>query len=125
MKLNLSTKILIGLVLGVLAGLGLGQEGLGFAKIWIAPFGKIFMNMIKMIIVPLVLSSLIVGICGLGDVKKIGRVGAKTVAYYLGTTAFAIVLGLALGTLMSPGTGITMPGAEVKAAAKAAPTTGA
>ena len=121
MKLNLSTKILIGLVLGVLAGLGLGQEGLGFAKIWIAPFGKIFMNMIKMIIVPLVLSSLIVGICGLGDVKKIGRVGAKTVAYYLGTTAFAIVLGLALGTLMSPGTGITMPGAEVKAAAKAAP----
>ena len=121
MKLNLTTKILVGLILGILAGLGLGQEGLAFAKMWIAPFGKIFMNMIKMIIVPLVLSSLIVGICGLGDVTKIGRVGAKTLAYYLGTTAFAIMLGLALGTVMSPGTGITMPGAEVKVVAKAAP----
>ena len=121
MKMHLSTKILIGLVLGVFAGLALGSDGLPFAKAWIAPFGTIFMNMIKMIIVPLVFSSLIVGICGLGDVNKIGRVGAKTIAYYLGTTAFAIVLGLVLGTLLSPGTGINMPSGDVKAAAKAAP----
>lgn len=119
--MNLSTKILIGLGLGVAAGLGLGAEGLAFAKTWIAPFGAIFLNMIKMIIVPLVFASLIVGVCGLGDVNKIGRIGGKTVAYYLGTTAFAIILGLLLGTIMQPGAGLSMPGADVKAAAKAAP----
>ena len=119
--MNLSTKILIGLGLGVLAGLGLGSEGVPLAKTWIAPFGAIFLNLIKMIIVPLVFASLIVGVCGLGDVKKIGRIGTKTLAYYLGTTAFAIFLGLVLGTVLNPGLGLTMPGAEVKAAAKAAP----
>ena len=118
--MNLSTKILIGLGLGVLAGLGLGSEGVPLAKTWIAPFGAIFLNLIKMIIVPLVFASLIIGVCGLGDVKKIGRIGTKTLAYYLGTTAFAIFLGLVLGTVLNPGLGLTMPGAEVKAAAKAA-----
>ena len=119
--MHLSTKILIGLGLGVLAGLGSGAEGLPFMKAWIAPFGSIFLNLIKMIIVPLVFASLIVGVSGLGDARKIGRIGTKTIAYYLGTTAFAIVLGLALGTLVQPGLGLTMPGGEVKAAAKAAP----
>lgn len=119
--MNLSTKILIGLGLGVLAGLGLGSEGVPFAKAWIAPFGAIFLNLIKMIIVPLVFASLIIGVCGLGDIKKIGRIGTKTLALYLGTTAFAIVLGLALGTIFEPGLGLSMPGADVKTAAKAAP----
>ncbi len=119
--MNLTTKILVGLVLGVLAGLGLGAPGVGIAKTWIAPFGTIFMNMIKMVIVPLVFSSLVLGIAGLGDVKKIGRIGAKTVGYYLSTTAFAIVLGLILGTLIDPGAGLALPGADVKTAAKAAP----
>lgn len=119
--MHLSTKILIGLALGVVAGLGLGAEGLPFAKAWIAPFGAIFLNLIKMIIVPLVFASLIVGVCGLGDVRKIGRIGTKTVAFYLGTTAFAILLGLALGTIIEPGMGLTLPGAGVKAASKAAP----
>ena len=57
--MNLSTKILIGLGLGIIAGLELGAEGVDFAKTWIGPFGTIFMNMIKMIIVPLVFSSLV------------------------------------------------------------------
>ena len=86
--MNLSTKILIGLGLGIIAGLELGAEGVDFAKTWIGPFGTIFMNMIKMIIVPLVFSSLVIGVCSLGDIKKIGRIGGKTMAYYLGTTAF-------------------------------------
>ncbi|MEG1727309.1 MAG: dicarboxylate/amino acid:cation symporter [Acidaminococcaceae bacterium] len=119
--MNLTTKILMGLILGILAGLGLGTEGLPLAKLWVAPFGTIFMNMIKMIIVPLVFSSLVLGVCGLGDIKKIGRIGGKTLAYYLSTTAFAIILGLILGTIIEPGNGISLPGADVKAAAKAAP----
>ncbi len=119
--MNLSTKILIALGLGIIAGLELGADGVDIAKTWIAPFGTIFMNMIKMIIVPLVFSSLVIGVCSLGDVKKIGRIGAKTMAYYLGTTAFAIVLGLALAIIIQPGAGVHMPTEGVKAAAKAAP----
>ena len=119
--MNLSTKILIALGLGIIAGLELGADGVDLAKTWIAPFGTIFMNMIKMIIVPLVFSSLVIGVCSLGDVKKIGRIGAKTMAYYLGTTAFAIVLGLILGVIIQPGAGVNMPADGVKAAAQAAP----
>lgn len=119
--MNLTTKILIGLALGIIAGLELGAEGVGFAKAWIGPLGTIFMNMIKMVIVPLVFSSLVVGVCNLGDIKKVGRIGIKTVVYYLGTTAFAIIIGLGFGTLFQPGVGMHMPGASVKVAAKAAP----
>ena len=119
--MNLTTKILIGLALGIIAGLELGAEGVGFAKTWIGPLGSIFMNMIKMVIVPLVFSSLVIGVCNLGDIKKVGKLGVKTVVYYLGTTAFAIIIGLALGTIFQPGVGMTMPGAGVKVAAKAAP----
>lgn len=119
--MNLSTKILIALGLGIIAGLELGADGVDLAKTWIAPFGTIFMNMIKMIIVPLVFSSLVIGVCSLGDIKKIGRIGAKTMAYYLGTTAFAIVLGIALAIVIQPGAGLNMPADGVKAAAKAAP----
>ena len=119
--MNLSTKILIALGIGIIAGLELGAEGAKFAATWIGPLGTIFMNMIKMIIVPLVFSSLVIGVCALGDVKKIGRIGAKTIVYYLGTTFFAIMLGLAFGVIMQPGAGVNMPAEGVKAAAKAAP----
>ncbi|WP_444350636.1 dicarboxylate/amino acid:cation symporter, partial [Phascolarctobacterium succinatutens] len=119
--MNLSTKILIGLALGIIAGLELGAEGAGFAKTWIGPLGTIFMNMIKMVIVPLVFSSLVIGVTSLGDIKKVGRIGVKTVAFYLVTTAFAIVIGLAIGTIMQPGVGLHMAADTAKVAAKAAP----
>ena len=119
--MNLSTKILIALALGIIAGLELGADGAVFAKTWIAPFGTIFMNLIKMIIVPLVFSSLVIGVCGLGDVKKLGRIGAKTVGYYLSTTAFAIVLGIVLGMVIEPGVGLNLSTEGLKASAKAAP----
>lgn len=119
--MNLSTKILIGLALGIIAGLELGAEGAAIAKTWIAPLGTIFMNMIKMIIVPLVFSSLVIGVASLGDVKKVGRIGVKTVAWYLVTTGFAIIVGLVFGTLLEPGTGLQLPAEAVKATSKAAP----
>ena len=101
--MKLSTRIMAALVLGVVAGLLLGADGAEFAKTWIAPFGAIFMNMIKMTIVPMVFASLVMGMCSLGDIKKIRRIGMKTVIYYLVTTAFAIVLGLILGSVIEPG----------------------
>ena len=67
------------------------------------------MNMIKMVIVPLVFSSLVIGVTSLGDIKKVGRIGIKTIGYYFATTAFAIIIGLAIGTIMQPGVGLHMP----------------
>jgi len=108
MKLKLTTKILLGLVIGIIVGLLLGgaQE---LAIKYIAPFGTLFLNLIKMIIVPLVLSSLVVGAASTGDVRKLGRMGAKTVVFYLVTTAVAVTIGLILGNVISPGAGLQMP----------------
>jgi Na+/H+-dicarboxylate symporter len=118
--MHLSNKILIGLVLGVIVGLVIGPEGLGFAKKWIAPVGTLFINLIKMIIVPLVLASLIVGACSLGDVRKLGRIGGKTISFYLITTAFAVTIGIIVALIMNPGEGLKLPaGAAYKG--KAAP----
>ena len=113
-KMQLSTKILIGLAAGIVAGILL-QGAPGVANTWIKPFGTLFLNLIKMIIVPLVLASLIVGTCGLGDVRKLGRIGGKTLAYYLLTTAFAVTLGLILANIFNVGAGFVLP-TDIKAA---------
>ncbi len=118
--MNLSNKILLGLVLGVVAGLAVGPEGLGFVKKWIAPFGTLFINMIKMVIVPLVLASLIVGASSLGDVRKLGRIGGKTVSFYLLTTAVAVIIGILMSVLFNPGSGLQLP-ANAAYKGKAAP----
>ena len=93
-KLNLTTKIMIGFVAGIIAGLVL-RGSPDFVNTYIAPFGALFLNLIMMIIVPLVFSSLVVGAASVGDVKTLGRIGIKTVAYFLITTAFAVSIGLA------------------------------
>ena len=119
-KMTLSTKILIGLILGIIVGLFF-QSNLAFTKAWIAPFGTLFLNLIKMIIVPLVFASLVVGAASTGDVRKLGRMGAKTLAYYLITTAMAVTLGLILGNLIDPGIGLTIPPDAKYAAGKNVP----
>lgn len=113
-RLNLTTKILIGLILGIIVGFFfMGAPNI--ANNYIQPFGTLFLNLIKMIIVPLVLSSLVVGAASVGDVAKLGRIGVKTIVYFLVTTAFAVVIGLVLGNIMQPGLGLTLPaGTEVK-----------
>ncbi len=107
-KLNLSTKILIALILGIVVGIML-QGSPEVANNYIKPFGTLFLNLIKLIVVPLVLASLVVGTFGLGDVKKIGRIGGKTLVYFLLTTAFAVILGLILANLLKVGAGYTIP----------------
>lgn len=118
--MHLSYKILIGLVLGVIAGLVAGPASAPLLQVWVAPIGTFFINLIKMIIVPTVLASLICGAASLGDVKKLGRIGVKVMAFYLLTTAFAVSLGLVLGNLMQPGKGLILP-TGAKVAPKAAP----
>lgn len=99
-RIPLWQKIIAGLVLGVLAGALMGEQASMFK-----PLGDIFINGIKMLIVPLVFSTLVVGITGMRDPQKMGRVGARTIGLYLITTAFAIVIGLVAATIFQPGVG--------------------
>lgn len=115
-KMQLTTKILLGLILGIIVGMLL-QGTPEIAQTYIKPFGTLFLNLIKMIIVPLVFSSLVVGAASIGDPKALGRIGGKTLAYYLITTAFAVTVGLLLATILQPGTGLSIP---VDASAEAA-----
>lgn len=112
-RLPLWQQILVGLVLGTLVGSLLGERAA-----WLAPVGDLFINAIKMLIVPLVFSTLVVGITGMRDPQAMGRIGLRTVAIYLLTTAFAIALGLLLSTFIQPGTGVSMSmgGADAPAA---------
>ncbi|WP_028575261.1 dicarboxylate/amino acid:cation symporter [Desulfonatronovibrio hydrogenovorans] len=106
--MRLATKILIGLVAGIIVGL-LMQGMQDFAVNYIRPFGDMFIRLIMMIIVPLVLSTLVVGAATTGDVRKLGRMGGKTVAFYLATTAFAVSIGILLANIFRPGRGLDLP----------------
>lgn len=122
-KLSLSVKILIGLLLGVVVGYILQvTDNVDIANNFIKPLGTLFLNLIKLIIVPLVFSSLIVGVAGLGDVTKIGRIGGKTFVYFLFTTLIAIVIGLAFANIGNVGGGYVLENAaDVVYEAKEAP----
>lgn len=110
-------KILIGMILGIIAGSILGPN----AEL-LKPIGTLFINTIKMLIVPLVFCSLVVGVTSMEDTRKMGRIGLKSVALYLTTTAVAISIGLGLGIFMAPGEGINMTAGAVAPIAKEAPT---
>lgn len=96
--MSLAMQIFIALILAIIAGLLMGNHA-EFANSYIKPFGTIFLNLIKFIVCPIVLFSIMCGIISMRDIKKVGSIGLKTVVYYLCTTAFAIVIGLAGGNL--------------------------
>lgn len=97
-KMSLAMQIFIALVLAIAAGLLL-QKRAQFAETYIKPFGTIFLNLLKFIVVPIVLFSIMCGIISMRDIKKVGAIGLKTVVYYMCTTAFAITIGLIGGNL--------------------------
>jgi len=110
-KLSLAWQIVIGLVLGVAIGALLNH--FSAEKAWwisnvLQPAGDIFIRLIKMIVVPIVVSSLIVGIAGVGDAKKLGSIGLKTILYFEVVTTIAIVVGLVFANVFHPGAGIDM-----------------
>ncbi|MDV3427335.1 MAG: dicarboxylate/amino acid:cation symporter [Bacillota bacterium] len=125
-KNSLTTKIFIALILGIIFGL-IGNAFFsktlndGLIKWALNPIGQVFLRGIKMLVVPLVLFSLISGSASIGDVKKLGRVGGKIMAYYLSTTAFAVTIALLLANLVKPGIGIKLGTAAKEAAAAKAP----
>ena len=103
-KVSLPMQIVIALILGVIVGSIL--HGNKDVINYIQPFGDIFLNLIKMIVVPIVFCSLAISISNVGDTKTIGRYGGKTLLYFIFMTTFAIALGLIFGNLFKPGSGL-------------------
>src|SRR5215204_399922 len=104
------TKILLGLLVGVVGGLAVNYS-LGGAHpnvVWLVsnitqPVGTVFLNLLLMIVVPLVFSSLVVGVAGIGDIRKLGRIGLKSFAYCLIISAISVIIGLTLANTLKPG----------------------
>ena len=108
-KIQLHWKILMGMVLGILFGFIMNSVdgGKGFVTDWIKPFGTIFINLLKLIAVPLILASLIKGISDLKDISKIKKMGLRTMIIYMMTTLVAIVIGLGIVNVVKPGAGMS------------------
>ena len=120
--LTLWKRVLVGLVLGL--GLGLAvrygtpesvnadstrsgfERAAAIGDTWFKPFGDAFVRLIKMLIIPLIVTTLVSGVTAIGDPKKLGSLGARTIGLYMLTTLFAVSLGLAMGTLIKPGMGV-------------------
>lgn len=99
-KMSLAMQIFIGLALGIIVGLIFMFTGkAAWAESYIKPFGTIFLNLLKFIVVPIVLTSIISGVISMSDIRKVGSIGWKTVVYYMCTTAFAVVIGLILANI--------------------------
>ena len=113
-KMGLTTKILIGLLLGLITGIILNNAGASYFRDTVLVngaftlIGSIFINAIRMLVVPLVFVSIVNGAASVSDIKKLGRMGIKTLAFYLVTTAAAITLAIILSLIVKPGIGLDM-----------------
>jgi Na+/H+-dicarboxylate symporter len=107
--MQLYTKILFGLIAGAAVGAFANLAGVEWLQNLLGglePLGTAFINLITMIVIPLVVASLLVGTASLGDLRKLGRIGGKTLAYYMLTTAIAVTIGLVLANVIQPGAGV-------------------
>lgn len=104
--MKLYTKILIGMLAGIVVGYIYNLTGLDHFTIYTDWIGTIFINLVKMVVVPLVVVSLILGSASLGDIRKVGKMGGKTFGFFMFTTAVAVVIGLGVGNLIRPGDGL-------------------
>lgn len=106
-RFNLVTQIFTAFVLAIILGSIFGSK-IDFLQ----PLGDLFLRLIKFVIAPLILSTLVVGVASMSDPKQLGRIGVKTIVYYLATTAVAIIIGLSVAFLLSPGKGVDLPKEE-------------
>ena len=118
-KMGLPLQMGIGMVLGILVGT-LAPK-LGISAAFFKPFGDLFINLVRMVVVPLVLATLVSGAASVGDVGRLGRVAAKTLVFYFATTALAVAIGLVLGNIFQPGVGLDLSTANLSAKEVAAP----
>lgn len=103
-KISLAWQIFIGLALGIIVGAIF--YGNPHVATYLQPIGNVFIRLIKMIVVPIVVSCIIVGVAGVGDMKSLGKIGGKTIIYFEIITTIAIVVGLIAANIFHPGTGI-------------------
>ncbi|PID81510.1 dicarboxylate/amino acid:cation symporter [bacterium DOLZORAL124_64_63] len=127
---NLTVKVLAGLGLGIVVGLVINLSGPhesgGVLNTWLVEglfrvVGRMFVNALKMLVVPLVLFSLVSGVCGIGNLRQLGRVGGKSFALYILTTAVAIASALLVAGVVAPGTGMEVSTAETFRGSQAPP----
>jgi proton glutamate symport protein len=105
-KIGLAWQILIGLILGIVVGaVFYGNPSI---EQYLQPIGDIFLRLIKMIVIPIVVASIIVGVAGVGDIKKLGKIGGKTILYFEIITTIALLVGLLAANIFQPGAGVDM-----------------
>ncbi|SFC97142.1 proton glutamate symport protein [Bacillus sp. OV322] len=105
-RIGLAWQIFIGLVIGIIVG-AIFYGNSDIAK-YLQPIGDIFLRLIKMIVVPIVISSIIIAVAGVGDIKQLGKIGGKTILYFEIITTVAILLGLLSANIFKPGAGVDM-----------------
>ena len=104
MKISLTTQMLLALLLGCLCGLFISYVGI--SPDYFKPLGDIFISLIKMLVVPLVFTTLVAGAAAVGDVSRLGKIAIKSLIYYTVTTAFAVSIGLLVANILQPGSGV-------------------
>lgn len=128
-KMNLTTKVLLGMALGIVLGLFFNLTGMNAEGTFVNNYivngafhivGKMFVNMLKMLVVPLVFFSLICGVCGIGDIRMLGRVGSKSFGLYMLTTAIAIATAITIAATLGIGQGLDLV-SDASFSGKAAP----
>lgn len=113
--IDLWKRVLLGLVIGSAIGLGL-RYGIGadaasdVVTTWFKPVGDAFINLIRMLVVPLIFTTLVSGVLAMGDPKRLGSLGGRALAMYMGTTVIAVCFGLLMGTIVQPGAGFDLTG---------------
>lgn len=109
-KISLASQIVIGLVLGIIVGaLFYGNESIAS---FLQPIGDIFLRLIKMIVVPIIITSIVIAVAGVGDIKQLGKIGGKTILYFEIVTTIAIIVGILSANIFQPGVGVDMNNLE-------------
>jgi len=101
--MKLYQKIIVGMVLGIIAGLILGEKA-----VYLKPIGDIFIRCLRLIVVPLIFSTLVMGVVSTGDVRNLGKLGARTIVYFIVTTTIAVIIGLIVANVVQPGIGLSL-----------------
>ncbi|WP_121609502.1 cation:dicarboxylate symporter family transporter [Mesobacillus foraminis] len=105
-RISLAGQIFIGLILGIIVGaIFFGNPAVAS---YLQPFGDVFLRLIKMIVVPIVVASIVVAVAGVGDIKQLGKIGGKTLLYFEIVTTIAIIVGIIAANLLQPGDGVNM-----------------